>query len=66
MKEIVSHAAPKVVTKIQFSRLNPQQVVQLSEFEVTHKDLYIPEDHVPAKNGPLDRRPVRALACDEP
>ncbi|KZV97740.1 beta and beta-prime subunits of DNA dependent RNA-polymerase [Exidia glandulosa HHB12029] len=56
MKEIVSHAAPKVVTKIQFSLLNPQQVVQLSEFEVTHKDLYIPEDHVPAKNGPLDRR----------
>ncbi|KAG9097222.1 hypothetical protein FRC06_007823, partial [Ceratobasidium sp. 370] len=28
----------------------------ISEFEVTHRDLYTAEDRLPVKNGPLDRR----------
>lgn len=47
--------------KIQFSLFNPQDVVKLSEFQVTHRDLYTPIDRVPVKNGVLDRRLVRPL-----
>ncbi|TDL29012.1 beta and beta-prime subunits of DNA dependent RNA-polymerase [Rickenella mellea] len=56
MKEAVSHQAPKVIKKIQFSLLNAQDVVKLSEFQVTHRDLYTPTERVPAKGGVLDRR----------
>lgn len=40
--------------------LNARDVVKLSEFQVTHRDLYTPVDRVPVKNGVLDRRLVRA------
>ncbi|KIK07595.1 hypothetical protein K443DRAFT_86774 [Laccaria amethystina LaAM-08-1] len=56
MKESVSHQAPKVIKKIQFSLLNAQDTVKISEFEVTHRDLYTPTDRLPVKNGVLDRR----------
>ncbi|KAK7689907.1 hypothetical protein QCA50_006546 [Cerrena zonata] len=56
MKEPVLHRAPKVIKKIQFSLLNNQDTVKLSEFEVTHRDLYTPVDRLPVKNGVLDRR----------
>ncbi|KAI5116058.1 hypothetical protein M0805_002844 [Coniferiporia weirii] len=56
MKDTVSHHAPKVIKKIQFSLLNAQDVVKLSEFQVTHRDLYTPVDRVPVKDGVLDRR----------
>ena len=46
--------------KIQFSLLNNQDTVKLSEFEVTHRDLYTPVDRLPVKNGVLDRRLVRS------
>ncbi|KAA1465897.1 beta and beta-prime subunits of DNA dependent RNA-polymerase [Dentipellis sp. KUC8613] len=56
MKETVSHNAPKVIKRIQFSTLNAQEVVKLSEFQVTHRDLYTPIDRAPVKDGVLDRR----------
>ncbi|KAF9485367.1 beta and beta-prime subunits of DNA dependent RNA-polymerase [Pholiota conissans] len=56
MKEAVSHQAPKVIKKLQFSLLNAQDTVKISEFEVTHRDLYTATDRLPVKNGVLDRR----------
>ncbi|KAI0314971.1 beta and beta-prime subunits of DNA dependent RNA-polymerase [Amylostereum chailletii] len=56
MKETVSHNAPKVIKRLQFSTLNAQDVVKISEFQVTHRDLYTPIDRAPVKNGVLDRR----------
>ncbi|GJE83969.1 beta and beta-prime subunits of DNA dependent RNA-polymerase [Phanerochaete sordida] len=56
MKEAVSHQAPKVIKKLQFSIFNNQDTVKLAEFEVTHRDLYTPTDRLPVKNGVLDRR----------
>ncbi|TFK43130.1 hypothetical protein BDQ12DRAFT_674453 [Crucibulum laeve] len=56
MKEAVSHQAPKVIKKLQFSILNAQDTVKISEFEVTHRDLYTATDRLPVKNGVLDRR----------
>ncbi|KAF5321814.1 hypothetical protein D9619_000944 [Psilocybe cf. subviscida] len=56
MKEAVSHQAPKVIKKLQFSLLNAQDTVKISEFEVTHRDLYTQTDRLPVKNGVLDRR----------
>ncbi|KZT20622.1 beta and beta-prime subunits of DNA dependent RNA-polymerase [Neolentinus lepideus HHB14362 ss-1] len=56
MKESVSHQAPKVIKKLQFSLLNAQDVVKVSEFEVTHRDLYTASDRAPVMNGVLDRR----------
>ena len=50
--------------QIQFSLLNPQDVVKLSEFQVTHRDLYTAVDRLPVKDGVLDRRLVRLdLTC---
>ncbi|KAG5635316.1 hypothetical protein H0H81_011729 [Sphagnurus paluster] len=60
MKEAVSHQAPKVIKKLQFSLLNAQDTVKISEFEVTHRDLYTATDRLPVKDGVLDRRLVRA------
>jgi DNA-directed RNA polymerase III subunit RPC1 len=45
--------------KLQFSLLNAQDTVKISEFEVTHRDLYNPTDRLPVKDGVLDRRLVR-------
>ncbi|KAH9482988.1 DNA-directed RNA polymerase III subunit rpc1 [Psilocybe cubensis] len=56
MKEAVSHQAPKVIKKLQFSLLNAQDTVKISEYEVTHRELYTPTDRLPVKNGVLDRR----------
>ncbi|KAI0056684.1 beta and beta-prime subunits of DNA dependent RNA-polymerase [Artomyces pyxidatus] len=56
MKDVVSHNAPKVIKRLQFSTLNAQDVVKISEFQVTHRDLYTPIDRAPVKNGVLDRR----------
>ncbi|EIM85461.1 beta and beta-prime subunits of DNA dependent RNA-polymerase [Stereum hirsutum FP-91666 SS1] len=56
MKETVSHKAPKVIKRLQFSTLNSQDVVKISEFQVTHRDLYTATDRVPVKDGVLDRR----------
>jgi len=44
--------------KLQFSLLNAQDTVKISEFEVTHRDLYTATDRLPVKNGVLDRRLV--------
>ncbi|EIN10167.1 beta and beta-prime subunits of DNA dependent RNA-polymerase [Punctularia strigosozonata HHB-11173 SS5] len=56
MKDTVSHQAPKVIKKLRFTLLNAQDTVKLSEFEVTHRDLYTALDRTPVKNGVLDRR----------
>ncbi|KAF8164924.1 hypothetical protein B0H34DRAFT_786681 [Crassisporium funariophilum] len=56
MKEAVNHQAPKVIKKLQFSLLNAQDTVKISEFEVTHRDLYTATDRLPVRNGVLDRR----------
>ena len=61
MKETVSHHHPKVIKKLQFSLLNPQDVVKLSEFQVTHRELYTAADRLPVKDGVLDRRLVLSL-----
>jgi hypothetical protein len=42
--------------KLQFSLLTAQDTVKISEFEVTHRDLYTPTDRLPVKDGVLDRR----------
>ena len=47
--------------KLQFSILSNQDAVKISEFEVTHRDLYTPTDRLPVKNGVLDRRLVRIM-----
>jgi hypothetical protein len=53
--------------KLQFSTLTAQDVVRISEFQVTHRDLYTTTDRAPVKDGVLDRRlvslcmPLRAL-----
>lgn len=44
--------------KLQFSLLNAQDTVKISEFEVTHRDLYTATDRLPVKDGVLDRRLV--------
>ncbi|KAH9179794.1 beta and beta-prime subunits of DNA dependent RNA-polymerase [Lactarius sanguifluus] len=56
MKEIVLQNAPKVIKKLQFSTLTAQDVVRISEFQVTHRDLYTATDRAPVKDGVLDRR----------
>ncbi|KAH9977877.1 beta and beta-prime subunits of DNA dependent RNA-polymerase [Lactifluus volemus] len=56
MKEIVLPNAPKVIKKLQFSTLTAQDVVKISEFQVTHRDLYTTTDRAPVKDGVLDRR----------
>ncbi|KAF8516014.1 hypothetical protein BU17DRAFT_76736 [Hysterangium stoloniferum] len=56
MKDVVIHNNPKVIKKIQFSLLSQQEVVKISEFQVTHRDLYTPGDRLPVKDGVLDRR----------
>lgn len=47
--------------RLQFSTLNSQDVVKISEFQVTHRDLYTATDRVPVKDGVLDRRLVRPI-----
>ncbi|KAI0004922.1 hypothetical protein BJV74DRAFT_313763 [Russula compacta] len=56
MKETVLQNAPKVIKKLQFSTLTAQDVVRVSEFQVTHRDLYTTTDRAPVKDGVLDRR----------
>lgn len=56
MKEIVLQNAPKVIKKLQFCTLTAQDVVRISEFQVTHRDLYTATDRAPVKDGVLDRR----------
>ncbi|KAF9077107.1 hypothetical protein BDP27DRAFT_1311829 [Rhodocollybia butyracea] len=56
MKESVSHQSPKVIKKIQFSLLNPQDTVKLAEFEAVQKELYTADTRLPVKDGVLDRR----------
>ncbi|KAI0029671.1 beta and beta-prime subunits of DNA dependent RNA-polymerase [Vararia minispora EC-137] len=56
MKETVAHSAPKVIKRIQFSTLPPKDVVRISEFQVTHRELYTATERAPVKNGVLDRR----------
>lgn len=45
--------------QLQFSTFKAQDVVKVSEFQVTHRDLYTATDRAPVKNGVLDRRLVR-------
>ncbi|KAK2462263.1 hypothetical protein APHAL10511_005569 [Amanita phalloides] len=56
MKETISHQAPKVIKKIQFSLFSAQDTVKTSEFEVTHRDLYTATDRLPVRDGVLDPR----------
>ncbi|KAG2125902.1 hypothetical protein BD769DRAFT_1736203 [Suillus cothurnatus] len=56
MKETVPSEAPKVIKQLQFSLLNAQDTVKISEFQITHRDLYTPTDRLPVKDGVLDRR----------
>ncbi|OBZ75051.1 DNA-directed RNA polymerase III subunit rpc1 [Grifola frondosa] len=56
MKDIVPHQTPKIIKGLQFSTLSARDVVKISEFEVTHRELYTAADRVPAKDGVLDRR----------
>ena len=49
--------------KLQFSLLNAQDTVKISEYEVTHRDLYTPIDRLPVKDGVLDRRLVSYSPC---
>ncbi|KAG8885857.1 hypothetical protein FRB98_001570 [Tulasnella sp. 332] len=57
IKELVSFAAPKRIKSIQFSMFNSQDVVKLSEFEVTQRDLYTTgPQRTSTPHGVLDRR----------
>ncbi|KAI1321791.1 hypothetical protein EDD11_000067 [Mortierella claussenii] len=42
--------------QIQFGVLSPQEIVNVSEFEVTQRDLYTVQDRQPVKYGMLDLR----------
>lgn len=44
---------------IQFGVMSPQSMVKVSEFEVTQRDLYMPDSRVPVKGGVLDLRLVK-------
>ncbi|KAF9141755.1 hypothetical protein BG015_001176, partial [Linnemannia schmuckeri] len=56
MKEQVHEQAPKKIKQIQFGVLSPQEIVNVSEFEVTQRDLYTLVDRQPVKYGMLDLR----------
>ncbi|KAG0249377.1 hypothetical protein BG011_009370 [Mortierella polycephala] len=56
MKEQVHEQAPKKIKQIQFGVLSPQEIVNVSEFEVTQRDLYTVQDRQPVKYGMLDLR----------
>ncbi|KAI7830730.1 hypothetical protein BC939DRAFT_392603 [Gamsiella multidivaricata] len=56
MKEQVLEQAPKKIKQIQFGVLSPQEIVNVSEFEVTQRDLYTVQDRQPVKYGMLDLR----------
>ena len=53
------HVKNESSKKLQFSLLNSQDTVKISEYEVTHRDLYTATDRLPVKHGVLDRRLVR-------
>ncbi|KAN0062318.1 DNA-directed RNA polymerase III subunit C1 (rpo31) [Thecaphora frezii] len=58
MKELVSQDAPKKIKHIQFGVLSQQDIVNMSEIEVTTRDLYTigEAERKPVANGVLDRR----------
>lgn len=55
--------APKKIKYLQFGVLSPQEIVGISEYEATQRDLYQlagnGSDRIAAPNGVLDRRLVR-------
>lgn len=61
-KEIVVDTAPKRIKYLQFGILSPQEIVAISEFEATQRDLYKLGGpggiRQPAPNGVLDSRLV--------
>jgi DNA-directed RNA polymerase III subunit RPC1 len=65
-KSNVLQDAPKRIKQLQFSVFSPQEVVQLAEFEVTHRDLYVAGEgglgKTPAPGGLLDRRLVSTFS----
>ncbi|KAH8918847.1 DNA-directed RNA polymerase III subunit C1 [Atractiella rhizophila] len=56
MKELVVDDAPKRIKHIQFTPLAPSEIVALSEYESTTRDLYTFPDRQPATHGVLDKR----------
>ncbi|KAI8635919.1 hypothetical protein BD408DRAFT_426964 [Parasitella parasitica] len=56
MKEQVIDNTPKKIRYIQFGVLSPQNMVKIAEFEITQRDLYMPESRTPIKGGVLDLR----------
>lgn len=61
-KDVVVDTAPKRIKYLQFGVLSPQEIVAISEYEATQRDLYkISNDgeRLPAPSGVLDRRLVR-------
>lgn len=59
MKEIVAQDATKRIKHIQFGVLSPQEIVGMSELEVTTKDMYqisAAGERAPVPHGVLDRR----------
>ena len=58
MKQLVSQDAPKKIKHIQFGVLSKQDIVNMSEIEVTTRDLYTigESERKPVANGTLDRR----------
>lgn len=58
--------APKRIKYLQFGILSPQEIVAISEFEATQRDLYKlggpGGQRIPASNGVLDSRLVRIHA----
>lgn len=47
---------------IQFGVMSPQNMVKIAEFEITQRDLYMPESRTPIKGGVLD---LRLVICPE-
>jgi DNA-directed RNA polymerase III subunit RPC1 len=41
--------------------MSPQNMVKIAEFEITQRDLYMPESRTPIKGGVLDLRLVRLI-----
>lgn len=48
--------------ELQFSLFSQQDVVKLSEFQVSHRDLYTQGERLPARDGVLDKRLVRTVS----
>lgn len=55
-KYVVDDTTPKTINSIQFSMMNPHQMLRAAELRVSARELYQPMSRIPYPHGPLDLR----------